>query len=186
MKEADDHELVCRFQAGDESAFNELAVRYRRGVFVTIIGIVGTSDDAEDLTQETFVKAYQSLKTFRSESSLYTWLYRIAVNLSLNHLRRRKVRSFFGLEKEAAELPSNVTADEGLVKQELSSHLRKAISELPDKQRTVFILRHFGELQHQEIAQILDRDVGTIKANYFHAIRALRTKLGSYIRGKDS
>ena len=115
---------------------------------------------------------------------MYTWLYRIAVNLCLNRIRRRKVRTFFGLEQVAASLIVPA-ADEPAELNELNKRLRKAISELPEKQRAVFILRHFRELPHAEIAKIMDRDVGTIKANYFQAIRKLRAKLGAYLEGKE-
>jgi RNA polymerase sigma factor (sigma-70 family) len=180
-----DAELIRRFQSGEQQAFNLLALRHRRAVFLTVVALVGDADEAEDLTQETFIKAYQSLGGFRGESGFYTWLYRISVNLSLNRLRQRKVRSFFGLEGAAAALPSTHTADEPAELNELGAHLRAAILKLPDKQRTVFILRHFRELPHAEIAEIMDRDVGTIKANYFQAVRKLRAWLGPYIRGDE-
>lgn len=183
--EETDSELIRRFQAGEQQAFNLLALRHRRAVFVTIVGLTGDADEAEDLTQETFIKAFEALGAFRGESGFYTWLYRIAVNLSLNRLRKRKVRSFFGLEGAAAALPADQTADAPLELGELSARLRAAIQKLPVKQRTVFILRHFQELPHAEIAEIMDRDVGTIKANYFQAVRKLRLWLAPYVKGDE-
>jgi RNA polymerase sigma-70 factor, ECF subfamily len=182
---ADDLELIREFQNGSERAFNELVLRHRHGIYLTAVGLLGSHDDAEDLTQEVFVKAYQSLSSFRGQSAFYTWLYRIAVNLSLNQLRKRKVRSFFGIDQVGASLPEADRADRELELSELSSRARQAISELPDKQRAVFILRHFRNLPHAEIARIMERDEGTIKANYFQAVRKLRAKLGPYMQGKE-
>jgi RNA polymerase sigma-70 factor (ECF subfamily) len=181
----DDLELVRQFHAGSERAFNELVLRHRHGVFLTAAGLLGNRDDAEDVTQDVFVKAFQSLSSFRGDSAFYTWLYRITVNLCLNHLRRRKVRSFFGIEQVAHSLPEAERADSELEQSELSLRARRAISELPEKQRAVFILRHFRSLPHAEIARIMDRDEGTIKANYFQAVRKLRAKLGPYLQGKE-
>jgi len=183
--EQDDLDLLRRFREGSEQAFNELALRHRRGIYMTAIGLVGNHDDAEDITQEVFIKAYRSIGEFRGDSALYTWLYRICVNLSLNTLRKRKTRSFVDLDEERTPLPHSARADDDLNRAELSAKARRAISELPEKQRAVFILRHFRGLPHAEIAQIMDRDEGTIKANYFLAVRKLRAKLGPYVEGKE-
>jgi len=180
----DDRELVREAQAGSERAFNELVLKYRKSVYLTAVGLVTDGDEAEDIAQDVFVKAYESLSLFRGESAVYTWLYRITVNLCLNRIRKRKVRSFFGLETIAQTIAAPDT-DEPAELQELNIRLRKAITELPEKQRIVFILRHFRELPHAEIAEIMDRDVGTIKANYFQAVQKLRKKLGSYVEGKE-
>jgi RNA polymerase sigma-70 factor (ECF subfamily) len=180
----DDRDLVREAQKGSERAFNEIVLKYRKNVYLTAVGMVGDADDAEDIAQDVFVKAYESLNLFRGESAVYTWLYRITVNLCLNRIRRRKVRSFFGLEAISQTMAAPEGAEPAELR-ELNKRLRKAISELPEKQRAVFILRHFHELPHAEIAKIMDRDVGTIKANYFQAIQKLRAKLGPYVEGKD-
>jgi len=180
----DDRELVREAQAGSERAFNEIVLKYRKSVYLTAVGLVNDADEADDIAQEVFVKVYGSLGTFRGESAIYTWLYRITVNLSLNRIRKRKVRSFFGLESVAQTLAAP-EADEPAELQELNAKLRKAILELPEKQRIVFMLRHFRELPHAQIAEIMNRDVGTIKANYFQAVQKLRKKLGSYLKGTD-
>lgn len=180
-----DLELIKEFQAGREQAFNELVLRHRRGVFVTAAGMLGNDQDADDVAQEVFIKVYTALQDFRGESAFYTWLYRITVNLCLNRLRSRKTRSFFGLETIEQVMPTSESADRGAEAHELQKLARKAISELPEKQRIVFILRHFHELPHAEIADILGREVGTIKANYFQAIRKLRERLGPYVEAKE-
>lgn len=185
VPDPDDLTLVREFQAGSERAFNELVLRHRRNVFMTVAAIIGNRDDADDITQDVFLKAYQALPAFRGDSAFYTWIYRIAVNLSLNHMRRGRTRSFFGLEQIQAVMPDSLLADSELERTELSHKLRAAIRNLPPKQRAVFVLRFFRGMQHKEIAEAMDRDEGTIKANYFQAIRKLRASLGSYLKGKD-
>jgi RNA polymerase sigma-70 factor, ECF subfamily len=185
MNQPDDLQLVREFQAGSERAFNELVLRHRKAIFGLAVGMLGNRDDADDLTQEVFVKVYQSLGAFRGDSAFYTWIHRICVNLCLNHLRHRKVRTFFGLDQTQSAEPEAARPDELTETSELSRRAQKAIAELPEKQRAVFILRHFRELPHAEIAKIMDRDEGTIKANYFQAVRKLRAKLGPYLQGKD-
>lgn len=179
-----DLELVREFRAGNERAFNELVLRHRRNVQVTVAGMVGNADEAEDITQDVFVRAYQSIGGFRGDSAFYTWLYRIAVNLSLNALRHRKVRTFLGLE-QAQTISHGERPDDELERRELSARARAAIARLPEKQRAVFILRHFQQLPHSEIAKIMDRDEGTIKANYFQAVRKLRKALAAYTEGRE-
>lgn len=181
----EDSQLVKEFQAGSERAFNELVHRHRKEVYYLALGMVGNHDDAEDLAQEAFVRAYQSLSKFRGESKVYTWLYRITVNLCLNHLRTRRVRSFVGLEKIEAVTPSADETDAPAELAELSETARQAIQALPDKQRAVFVLRHFQGLPHAEIARIMGREEGTIKANYFQAVRKLRKALEPYMRGEE-
>jgi RNA polymerase sigma-70 factor (ECF subfamily) len=180
-----DLELIHEFQAGREQAFNELVLRHRRGVFVTAAGMLGSDQDADDVAQEVFIKACTSLHEFRGDSAFYTWLYRITVNLCLNRLRTRKARSFVGLDSLEQVLPATEDSDSRAETSEFNKRARQAISELPEKQRIVFILRHFHDLPHAEIAEIVGREVGTCKANYFQAIRKLRVSLGPYIEGKD-
>lgn len=181
----DDRELVLAAQAGHEDAFNRLVLRHRKSLYLTAVGLLGNADDADDLCQDAFVKAYENLGSFRSGSSFYTWLYRICINLCLNKLRARKVRTFFRLDQDELVLPAAETADMPTEQAEFLIKARHAIAKLPDKQRAVFILRYFRELPHAEIAQIMDRDVGTIKANYHQAIKKLQTELGGYVRGED-
>ncbi len=185
LDERDDLQLVQAAQSGRDDAFNILVLRHRRAVFHTVVGLLGNADDAEDICQDAFVKAYESLGAFRSGSSFYTWIYRIAINLSLNKLRSRKIRSFLRIESDELNLPAVETANMPVEQAEFLSKARDAILKLPDKQRAVFILRYFRELPHAEIAEIMDRDVGTIKANYHQAIKKLRDQLGSYVRGDD-
>ncbi len=183
--EREDRDLVEAAQAGREEAFNQLVMRHRKALYHTAIGLLGSADDAEDVCQDAFVKAYESLGSFRASSTFYTWIYRICINLCLNRLRARKVRSFLRLDQEELALPAVETADLPTEQAEFLDKARHAIAKLPDKQRAVFILRYFRELPHAEIAEIMDRDVGTIKANYHQAIKKLQLSLGGYVRGDD-
>lgn len=180
-----DDELVQEFQSGSERAFNEIVLRHRRRIFQVAMGIVGNAEDADDIAQEVFIKSYKSLGEFRGDSALSTWLYRITFNLSLNHIRSRKLRSFVSLDKIAAVLPGGESPSRRVESVELNEIVKRAVAELPAKQRTVFLLRYFQKLSHAEIAEIMDREVGTIKANYFQAVRKLRLKLGPYLSEKD-
>jgi RNA polymerase sigma-70 factor (ECF subfamily) len=178
--EREDRELVDRFQSGDETAFNQLVMRHRQAVYFLALGLVNSVEDAEDLAQDVFVRAYEGLKKFRGHSSFRTWIYRITLNLCLNEIRKRKVRKMFSLE--SLGLVTNgrdKNPEEAVECAERYQVLNEAIAKLPPKQKQVFVLRHFSELPHAEIAEIMGRNVGTIKANYFQAVRKLRSTLST-------
>lgn len=175
MPAPDDRELVARFQKGDEGAFNELVRRYQEPIYQVARKLLGSHQEAEDASQDAFIKAYGGLKDFRSESNFFTWIYRIAVNQSLNVLRKRKIRQYLSLESVGLTLTSrSPTPDQEMEKAETMTAIQQAIDRLPNKQKIVFTLRYFQKLPHAEIANILKRDVNTIKANYHHAIRKLQ------------
>jgi RNA polymerase sigma factor (sigma-70 family) len=179
MTDRSDLELLRLFQKGDESAFNHLVLRYQEKVYWVARRFINDHDGADDITQEVFCKAYESLKEFRGDSSLYTWLYRITVNIALNNLRRQKVREFFRLDDVLEpEDTSSVAPDEAVEKQEERELIDEAIKKLPEKQKSVFVLRYYEELPYEEIAKILKTSVGGLKANYFHAVR----KIQEYVR----
>ena len=174
----EDRELVVRFQRGDETAFNELVARHRQEVYFLALGLTGTREDAEDLAQDAFVRAYEGLLKFRGRASFRTWMYRIALNLCLNEIRKRKIRQMLSLENVGFMLASRERgADEVVEGEERQQRLMAAIGRLPPKQKRVFILRYFAELPHGEIAEITGREVGTVKANYFQAVQRLRRYL---------
>jgi RNA polymerase sigma-70 factor (ECF subfamily) len=179
MTDRSDLELVQLFQKGDESAFNHLVLRYQEKVYWVARRFMNDHDSADDVTQEVFTKAYKSLSEFRSESSVYTWLYRITVNIALNSLRRQKIREFFRTDElfETADR-ENLTPDEAVEKQEEQTLIEQAIARLPEKQKAVFVLRYYDELPYQEIAKLLKTSVGGLKANYFHAVK----KIQEYVR----
>lgn len=174
MTALSDLELIELFRQGDESAFNEVVRRYQERIYWVARRFVNDHDEADDIVQEVFIKAYDALKKFRSESGLYTWLYRIAVNMSLNTVRRHKIREFLQLDDlaEREESPDK-RPDELLEESEHRSLVEQAVAELPERQRAVFVLRYYEELPYEEIAAILKTSVGGLKANYFHAIRKI-------------
>ena len=179
MTDRSDFELVQLFQNGDESAFNHLVLRYQERVYWVARRFMADHDNADDVTQEVFTKAYHSLSEFRRESSVYTWLYRITVNIALNSLRRQKIREAFRIDElfDAADTES-IAPDEAVENKETHSLIERAIARLPAKQKAVFVLRYYEELPYEEIAKLLKTSVGGLKANYFHAVK----KIQEYVR----
>lgn len=185
VSECDDRQLIEQFLGGDERSFNLLVERHRERIYLLIWRMVRNREDALDLSQEVFVKAYRKLKSFRHESNFYTWLYRIAVNLALNFARREKFRSFLSLSNLSRELVSGSSPLEDMERDQLSSRIDRAIIELPEKQRMVFILRHYEEMSVKEVADLLGKSEGTVKANYFQAVKKLQRSLKSYVEGEE-
>lgn len=131
-------------------------------------------DDADDITQEVFLKLYRSLDDFRGESKFFTYLYRISINYSLNHLNKNKKIISRKVDIEHADLRSkDLKADEEIDSKERTKLLEKAIKSLPEQQRTVFNMRYYDNLSYEEISNILNKSTGGMKANYFHAIKKL-------------
>lgn len=179
--EDSDQALVRRFKAGDEGAFNELVRRYQGRVYGLACRMVRNPEDAEDISQEVFVKAYQALRRFREDSAVYTWLYRIASNLCINYLRRKKLRESLSYETIAGWLAGRGAGpDREMARGAVGTAVEEAVAKLPPRQRTVFILRQYEGLSHDEIAAALKRSVGAVKANYFHAVKRLQKELDGY------
>jgi RNA polymerase sigma factor (sigma-70 family) len=179
MPDKTDEVLIGEFQKGDVRAFNELVRRYQERVYWVARRIVGNHADADDVAQEVFIKVYDSLKGFRSESSFYTWIYRVAVNAALNLLRKKKVRDFVRFDEIIAPLLSDEPKpDEHLESNEQKRLIDEAIERLPARQRTVFVLRYYENLPYEEIAKMLKRSVGGMKANYFQAVQ----KISRYLK----
>ena len=173
-----DQELVQKVRNGDRRAFTVLMRRYQERVYWVARRIVGSHDDADDVTQEAFVKAFVGLGDFRGDASFYTWLYRIAVNLSLNSVRKRQVLNYLGESAILRRiLPRGEDPERQVEFRDLQSRLEKAVAQLPEKQRAVFVLRRYEELSYEEIAQILKTSVGGLKANYFHALKKVQQYL---------
>lgn len=172
-----DLELSRRASAGNREAFGELVTRHRRTVYRVCYRFAGNHEDAADLAQDVFLRAYRAIGKFKGQSSVSTWLYRIAVNAGLNHVSARRPAV------EPLEGPHDVDAeaeptDARLVREERAARVRAAIAQLPPQQRATLILRVFHDLPHDEIASVLGNSVGAGKANLFHALRNLRRLLG--------
>jgi RNA polymerase sigma-70 factor (ECF subfamily) len=180
--------LIDRFRSGDETAFEEVVRRYQERIFQFVHRVVRDTEEAADITQETFIRAYGKLGGFRGDSSLFTWLYRIALNMSINCLRKRKLRSFVPLwdSTESEFRPDEFRPDEfwaqggpeeDMAASRLRTRVEEAISGLPPRQRSIFVLRQYDQLSHREIAEVVGSSEGAVRAGYFHALRKLRCAL---------
>lgn len=189
----DDNELIERFQHGDTAAFDMLFTRYQKRTYRLVQRFVSNPEDASDLTQDAFIRAYQGLGDFKSQCQFYSWLYRITVNLCIDFLRK-KARSEVLLydSDESDDLPMANIPDprsespaKAVENKELRAHIRKAVRRLPPKQRQIFILRHWDGLSLKDIAAAVGRSDGTVKAHLLHAHRNLRRHLRGYVRETD-
>jgi RNA polymerase sigma-70 factor, ECF subfamily len=176
MASLDDRALVAAHLAGRSGAFDEIVARYRKPVYQLCYRFAGNHEDASDLAQDVFVRAFKGLARFKGESALGTWLYRIAVNTSLN---RAAVKRPQLVAIDAVEHVDPATYDplEGIVKGEVAGRVRAAIRRLPPKQQAALILRIYHDLSHDQIAETLGSSVGAVKANFFHALGNLRRVL---------
>jgi RNA polymerase sigma-70 factor, ECF subfamily len=177
LDQLDDGALVRACHAGRRDAFDVLVERHRRQVYQLCFRFAGNHEDASDLTQEVFVRAYRALRSFRGQSALSTWLYRIGVNVCLNRASVKAPR-FEPIESFERVDGRVEPADVGLMRRETAQRVRRAITRLPPKQRATLILRTYQELPHGEIAGILGSSVGAVKANFFHALANLKKLLG--------
>lgn len=174
----DPESFVARLKAGDESAYEQLVTEFQERIYRVAWRVVRDDDLAEDVAQETFIKVFRHIRRFEGRSSLYTWIYRITVNIALNKLKRDRFRRMVPLgdivrrDPRGSSDPSRRALDS-----ELAERIDEAVSSLPEKQRAVFVLKFYEGLSHKEIAGIVGSSVGTSKANYFHAIRRLRKEL---------
>lgn len=174
-----DLELVEAFRNGDVAGFNELVRRYQERVYWIARRTIGKHEDADDVVQDVFVRVHEGIKNFRGDANFYTWLYRIAVNVSLNALRKKRIKDFVSYDEVLAEiLPSDVRTDDAIYKMEYQTVLDKAIERLPAKQKAVFMMRYHDEMPYEEMAKLLKKSVGGLKANYFHALK----KVQQYVR----
>jgi RNA polymerase sigma factor (sigma-70 family) len=178
--QSSDKDIIDEFLNGNGAAFNLIVLKYQKKVYWVIRKMVLDHDDADDITQEVFVKLYKSLNDFRGESRLFTYLYKIAINYSLNHLKKNKKK--YEREKNLDEDSYNIrdeNADTEILidKEEKEKLLKEAILILPAQQRAVFSLRFYDELSYEEIGKILDTSVGGLKANYFHAFKKIQSFL---------
>lgn len=173
--------LVDACLAGRAGAFELIVERHRRSVYQLCYRFVGNHEDASDLSQDVFLRAYRGLRSFRGHSSLGTWLYRIGVNVCLNRISASAPLAKLTEpidERQYVDTQSESPADH-LLREERGARVRAAIAELPRKQRATLILRIYHEMSHQEIADVLGSSVGAVKTNFFHALSNLKKRLGS-------
>ncbi len=187
----DDSELVRRAQQEDLDAYDQLIRRYQTRIYATLYNMTSSHEDANDLAQETFIKAYKALKSFKGDSSFFTWLYRIGVNKTINFLKQRKNRSAMSLndldfnaehDPEIVALVSDKTPhrDAGLA--ELQERLNAAMLKLSEPHRLVVTLHDIQGLPHEEIAKIMDCNVGTVRSRLFYARQQLQALLSDFLK----
>ncbi len=168
-----DYNLVERYLKGDLSAFDEIMIRYERQIYRLCYRFTSNAEDARDLAQEVFIKAFENLVSFRRESSLKTWLYRIATNHCINHVKASANTKQFVEITDSVKL-TRATAQVALEEKEQRDHFRHLVTKLPPKQRAILELRIHEQLSYEEIATMSNRSVSTIKASVFFALEKLR------------
>ena len=185
VEETTDQQLVDQVMAGNKNAFNLLVMRYQHRVAALIARFVQDPQEVEDVAQEAFIKAYRALPLFRGDSAFYTWLYRIAVNTAKNHLvarsRRPPAHDLEIDEVEPAEIGSvlhEIESPEGsLSTSELKDAIEAAVDSLPEELKTAFTLREFSGLSYEDITEVMDCPVGTVRSRIFRAREAIDRKI---------
>ena len=166
--------------------FNEIVKDYSERVYWHVRRFVNNHEDADDLVQDIFLKIWTALPSFRGEAQLYTWVYRIATNETLNWLRREKVRAALRFSSIDAEMERRIDSDPFFDGSAAERALSKAVARLPEKQRQVFILRYYDEMPYEQMSEVLDTSVGALKASYHLAQEKVRGALGKdFLAGTD-
>jgi RNA polymerase sigma-70 factor (ECF subfamily) len=168
-----DEEILnnIRIKGQEEFAFSQLMQKYQQKVYGTIRRMVLNHDDANDITQDVFIKCWYKIAEFRGDSQIYTWLYRIATNETINFLNQKRRKMFIPMskmEKQMARVLDDTTQFSG---DEIEKKFQKALLKLPDKQRLVFNLRYYDEMEYQEMSKVLGTSEGALKASYHHAAK---------------
>jgi RNA polymerase sigma factor (sigma-70 family) len=184
-------DLVRRAQGGDLAAYDELVKRYQERIYATVYHMTSNHEDANDLAQDSFIKAFQALKSFKGGSSFYTWLYRIAVNKTINFLKQRKNRVHMSLNDldfntennpDLIALISDKTPRREAGLNELSEKLNAALLKLSEPHRVVVVLHDVQGQSHEEIAEIMDCNIGTVRSRLFYARQQLQSLLADYLK----
>lgn len=175
----EDKDILRLFKDEGEQnyAFDLLVRKYSERLYWHIRTLVFNHDDADDLLQNTFIKAWRSLSSFREESKLYTWLYRIATNETLTFLKKERTRSSLSINGYEEILENSIESDPLFDGDKIQAELHKAIQKLPPKQRTVFVMRYFDEMKYEDISEVLDISVGSLKASYHHAYQKIQKSI---------
>ena len=186
----DDETLVARTQKGDSAAFDVLVGRYKERLYATVYHMTSNHEDANDLVQDTFIKAFKSIESFRGHSSFYTWVYRIAVNRTINFLKRRKNRNQYSLD----DLESSIQTDPDLVEMmshatprreagltELQVKLNESLQKLSEPHRAVVTMHDIQGMTHADIAKVLKCSEGTVRSRLFYARQQLQGLLSDYL-----
>lgn len=156
-----------------DRGFEMLVIQYQEPLYWHIRRMVHIHEDADDVIQNTFIKVFKNIKSFKGESKLYTWLYRIASNEAISFLNKKKKKQFSNLDEELGVLETSLKSDPFFDADEAQLNLIKAIETLPEKQKQVFTLRYFDEMSYKDISETLDVSVGALKASFHHAIKKI-------------
>ena len=187
----DEATLLRLSREGDLEAYGQLVQRFQMRIYATVYHMTSNHEDANDLTQESFIKAHHALKSFKGDSSFFTWLYRIAVNRTINFLKKRKKRSFMSLndmdfnaenDPEMVALVSHNTPRRDANLNELQVQLNEALQKLSDVHRLVVTLHDIQGLSHEEISRIMDCNNGTVRSRLFYARQQLQAHLSDYLK----
>lgn len=176
----ENHELIERLRQPEScrAAFNDVVREYSEPLYWQIRRIVEKHDDAADVLQNTFLKAWQNIENFRGDAKLSTWLYKIAINESITHMARERKRNDVSLDDEESYLVNLIEADEWVDGDELALRLRKAVASLPEKQRIVFNMKYYDDMKYDRMSEILGTSVGALKASYHLAVKKIEKILG--------
>jgi RNA polymerase sigma-70 factor (ECF subfamily) len=175
MQEFSDREILDLFSKEDTRnyAFNMLVRQYQQRLYWHVRKMVIVHDDADDLLQNVFIKAYKGLMAFREDSKIYTWLYKIATNECITFLNNKKKRFFLPIVDVESQLSRHLENDPHLSSDRIQMKLQQAILTLPEKQRLVFNMKYFDEMKYEEMSEILGTSVGALKASYHHAVKKI-------------
>jgi RNA polymerase sigma-70 factor (ECF subfamily) len=168
-----DEYILTLYKSEPHTAFTLLVKKYQKQLYYSIRRILLSHDDANDVTQDVFIKVWNNLSKFKGQSKIYTWIYRVAFNESLNHLNKKKKKRTEKIDDYNHELSQILDDDTKFTGDDIQKILYKAIGQLPEKQRLVFNLKYFNEFSYEEISKITNTSVGALKASYFHAIRKI-------------
>lgn len=170
-----DAELIESFKKGNRYAFEQLVKKYQKNIYWHARRMTGNHFDADEIAQEVIITIYNKISSFRYESELSTWIYRITANKTINYLRKENIKKFFSIEnltkKDSNDIVKNLEDKQKMEK------LNKLLGELPIKQREVFLLRHFEGMNYSEIAKVTGKTEGSLKANYHHAINKILKRM---------
>ena len=179
MTDLPDYKIIelCRAPESEDFGFGQLVLKYQERVYWHIRRMVLDHEDADDLVQETFVKVWKGLGSFREDSQLFTWIYRIATNETLTFLKKKKRASFISLDSVSDYLEGKLEDDNFYTGDEIQKKLQKALIQLPEKQRLVFNMKYFDDMKYEEISGVLGTSVGALKASYHIAVKKIEKSL---------
>ncbi len=177
----DDSDIIAGLRRNDKKdiAFHTLVKKYQEKLYWHIRRIVIDHTDADDVLQNTFLKIWRNIDSFREESSLYTWLYRIATNESISFINSKKRMKYISIDNSPDAFEKKITADPYFEGDKIQTRLQEAISKLPKKQMIVFNMKYFDEIKYEDMSKILNTSVGALKASYFHAVKKIEEYLNN-------